>query len=327
MGKFCFKKYFITGGAGFIGAHLVDAILSSSDATVTVIDNFSTGRRWAFGKWLNNKRLEIIEGDVRDQEKIVQFIKNHDIVYHLAANSDIKKAEIVPSIDFENGTLTTNNILEAIRKTNVKRIVFTSGSGVYGEVPPVAIPENYDHMIPISTYGASKLSSESLISAYSYMFSIKGTVLRFANVVGPHQTHGVAYDFIRRLAIDPKTLKIYGDGSQSKPYIYIDDVLAAFELMEENSENNYDVFNVGTEDYLTVHEIADIVCECMGLKDVKYQFTGGARGWKADVPVYRLNTNKIRSIGWSSKFNSREAIIKSILSMLVDLREGLIPLE
>jgi len=325
MNKFCFKKYFITGGAGFIGAHLTNSILDSTDATVTVYDNFSTGRRWAYGDWLKSDRLKIIEGDAQDEAKLVQSMKGQDIVYHLAANSDIAKAATEPTVDFYNGICTTNNILEAMRKNEVKRIVFTSGSGVYGEVPPVPIAENYDQMIPISTYGASKLSSESLISAYSFMFNIKGTVFRFANVVGPHQTHGVSYDFIRRLAKDPTKLRILGDGTQSKPYVHIDDILKAFRFMEENNKKEYDVFNVGTQDHLTVTDIADIVCKCMNLTNVDYQYTGGSRGWKADVPLYRLNTNKIRNMGWSSDRNSYEAVRDSVLAVIDDVRAGLIP--
>ena len=151
-------------------------------------------------------------------------------------------------------------------------------------------------------------------------------MFRFANVVGAHQTHGVSYDFIRRLAKDPTKLKILGDGDQSKPYIHIDDILSAFQFMEENNNKEYDVFNVGTEDHLTVREIADIVCECMNLKNVEYQFTGGSRGWKADVPVYRLNTNKIRGMGWSSKRNSYEAVKDSVMAVVKDVHEGLIPI-
>jgi UDP-glucose 4-epimerase len=326
MDAFHYKKYFITGGAGFIGAHLTRRILDTSEATVTVFDNFSNGRRWAFGEWLHNKRLTIIEGDARDEETLTSSMDGQDIVYHLAANADIARAATEPSIDFTNGILTTNNVLEAMRKTGINRIVFTSGSGVYGDVPPVALPENYDHMIPISTYGASKLSSESLISAYCHMFSLTGTVFRFANVVGPHQTHGVAYDFIRRLAVDPAKLKIFGDGAQSKPYIYIDDILNAFQFIEAIIDKNYDIYNVGTQDHLTVRDIADIVCECMQLKNVDYQFTGGARGWKADVPIYRLDSGKIRKMGWASKYNSCEAVTHSVMAMLEDLHTGRIPL-
>jgi len=314
------RKVFVTGGAGFIGSHLVNRILDTTDAAVTVFDNFSTGRRFHFAARVSDPRLTIIEADAKDQDSLIQAIQGHDIVYHFASNSDIAKAQQEPSVDFLNGTLLAHNILEAMRITGVKRIVFTSGSGVYGEVGSTPVTEYYDRMIPVSTYGACKLACEALISAYSFMFDITGTVFRFANVVGPHQTHGVAYDFIRRLAQDPTQLKIFGDGTQSKPYVHIDDILNAFLLMEKTQIDGYDVFNVGTQDHLTVREIADIVCERMGLSDVKYMFTGGARGWKADVPVYRLNTDKIRSCGWRSERNSREAMIASVEAMLADLK-------
>ncbi len=246
----------------------------------------------------------------------------HDIVYHFAANSDIARAQQDPTIDFENGTIPTNNVLEAMRKSNVRRIVFTSGSGVYGEVPPAPIPEEYPRMIPVSTYGACKIACEALISAYCFMFDMTGTVFRFANVVGPHQTHGVAYDFIRRLAADPSRLKILGDGTQSKPYIHVEDVLSAFELLEAKQPGGYAVYNVGTPDFLTVREIADLVCERMGLRDVRYEFTGGARGWKADVPVYRLDTTRIRALGWTNRRNSREAVQAAVDAMLKELAAG-----
>jgi Nucleoside-diphosphate-sugar epimerases len=313
------KKVFVTGGAGFIGAHLVNTLLDTTTAVVTVFDNFSTGRRFHFGERLSNQRLTIVEADAKDQDQLMQAVEGHDIVYHFAANSDIARAQQEPSVDFMNGTLLTHNLLEAMRITGVKRIVFTSGSGVYGEVGSTPVSENYDRMIPISTYGACKLACEALISAYSFMFDITGTVFRFANVVGPQQTHGVAYDFIHRLAQNPTELKIFGDGTQSKPYIYIEDILNAFFLMEKTQVSGFDVFNVGSQDYLTVREIADIVCERMGLHNVNYMFTGGSRGWKADVPVYRLNTDKIRSYGWHNKRNSREAVTAAVDAMLAQL--------
>ena len=315
-------KYFVTGGAGFIGAHWVNRILDTSDSRVTVFDNFSTGRRWHFGDRVRDPRLTIVEADAQDESKLAAAMPGHDIVYHFAANSDIARAQVEPAVDFMNGTLPTHNVLEAMRLGGVKRIIFTSGSGVYGEVPPVPIPENYDRMIPVSTYGACKLACESLISAYSFMFDMTGTVFRFANVVGPRQTHGVAHDFLRRLAKDPTRLKIFGDGTQSKPYIHIEDVLAAFRMMEEKQTGGYDYFNVGTPDFLTVREIADIVCDRMGVKNVKYEFTGGSRGWKADVPVYRLKTDKVRALGWSPVRNSREAVTAAVDSMIEDLKKG-----
>lgn len=315
-------KYFITGGAGFIGAHLVNRLLDTTDADVTVFDNFSTGRRWAYGDRIKNPRLTIVEENAQDEAALVKAMPGHDVVYHFASNSDIARAATEPTVDFVNGTVLANNVLEAMRKTGVKRILFTSGSGVYGEVPPIPVPEEFPRMIPISTYGAQKLACESLISSYCHMFDMTGTVFRFANVVGPHQTHGVAYDFIRRLAKDPKKLLIFGDGSQSKPYIYIEDVLAAFRLMEKAQTKGYDVFNVGSQDHLTVREIADLVVQRMGLKNVAYEFTGGARGWKADVPVYRLATEKVRARGWSNQRNSRDAVVASIDAILADLKRG-----
>ena len=314
------RRVFVTGGAGFIGSHLVNTILDTTNDAVTAFDNFSTGRRFHFGERVSDPRLSIVEADAKDQDSLIYAIRGHDIVYHFASNSDIARAQQEPSVDFLNGTLLTHNVLEAMRITGVKRIVFTSGSGVYGEVDSTPVAENYDRMIPVSTYGACKLACEALISAYSFMFDITGTVFRFANVVGPHQTHGVAYDFIRRLAQDPTQLKIFGDGTQSKPYVHVDDILRAFFLMEKTQVSGYDVFNVGTQDHITVREIADIVCERMGLNNVKYMFTGGSRGWKADVPVYRLNTDKIRSSGWRSTRNSREAVTASVDAMLAHLK-------
>lgn len=315
--------YFITGGAGFIGAHLVNRLLDSTDARVTVYDNFSTGRKWAYGDRIKDPRLAIVQDDVRELEPLARAMAGHDTVYHLAANSDIARAAQEPDVDFWNGTYLTHNVLEAMRKTGVKRILFTSGSGVYGDVEPgKSIPEEYARMIPVSTYGSSKLASEALISAYGHMFAITGTVFRFANVVGPHQTHGVAYDFIRRLAKDPKKLLIYGDGHQRKPYIHIEDVLAAFRLLEAGQAAGYDVFNVGTPDQLTVRDVADIVVERMGLKNVTYEFTGGARGWKADVPVYHLAADKIRARGWAPARLSRAAVVAAVDAMLEDLKQG-----
>ncbi len=309
-------KYFITGGAGFIGGHVTDHLLANRDCEVTVYDNFSTGRREHLARWKTDKRLKVVEADACDEGKITAALKGHDFVYHFAANSDIARAQIDPGIDFRNGTIPTHNVLEAMRKNNVKRIVFTSGSGVYGEVGKEPVAELYDRMIPVSTYGACKLACESLISAYSFMFDMMGTVFRFANVVGPRQTHGVAYDFINRLHADPARLKIFGDGTQCKPYIHIEDVIAAFTLMEAQQTSGYDVFNVGTEDQLTVKDVADLVCERLKLKNVRYEFTGGSRGWKADVPFYRLNTAKIRSRGWCNKRNSREAVQAAIDAMV-----------
>lgn len=316
------QRHFVTGGAGFIGAHLVNHLLDTTSDEVTVFDNFSTGRRWAFGARLQDPRLTIIEADAREELVVRKALQGHDVVYHLAANSDIARAAEQPDIDFWNGTFLTHNVLEGMRLNGVRRIFYTSGSGVYGEVDAEPVPEEHPRMIPISTYGACKLACENLISAYCHMFDMQGMVFRFANVVGPHQTHGVSYDFIRRLASDPKALRILGDGTQSKPYIHIEDILRAIDLALGADLPGFSVHNVASADHLTVREIADIIVDRMGLADVKYEFTGGSRGWKADVPVYRLDSSKIRARGWSNQRNSREAVTASVDAMLEDLAAG-----
>ena len=318
------NKYFITGGAGFIGSHLTNYLLSRG-AIVTVYDDFSNGQIWHFGNNAINPNLKIIKADVRNEEVLNSSICGHDVVFHLASNADIARAVTDPDIDFSNGTLLTRCVLEAMRKNGVRQIVFTSGSGVYGEVPSTPVKEDFSPMIPVSTYGAQKLASEVLISAYSFMFDMRGMVFRFANVVGPQQTHGVAYDFLRKLTKTPNNLKIMGDGTQSKPYIHVSDVIEAFMTIVDDGNKNklgYDYFNVASTDYLTVNEIADLVCQKMDLQNVKYEYSGGSRGWKADVPFYRLDTTKIRKKGWSNKFGSREAVLHAVSSMIVDIKNG-----
>jgi UDP-glucose 4-epimerase len=315
-------KYFVTGGAGFIGAHLVNNLLDATPAAVTVFDNFSTGRRWAFGDRMGDPRLVIVEGDANDGPALARAMAGHDVVYHLAANSDIAQAAVKPDVDFWNGTALTHHVLEAMRQTGVKRILYTSGSGVYGDVDERPVAEEQLRRLPISTYGASKLASECLVSAYAHMFEMQGSIFRFANVVGPHQTHGVAYDFILRLSREPGRLTIYGDGAQSKPYLHVEDVLKAFRLMEGRTGSGCEVVNVASEDFLTVRQIADIVVERMKLNNVKYEFTGGARGWKADVPVYRLDSSLIRRWGWKNQRNSRQAVVAAVDAMLEDLERG-----
>jgi UDP-glucose 4-epimerase len=316
-------KFFITGGAGFLGSNLAQTILERDLGTVTVYDNFLTGRREHFGPRVNDARLMIVAGDVADYGSVEHAIRGHDVVFHLAANSDIARAANEPLVDFDNGTRLTQTLLEAMRNTGVKRILFTSGSGVYGEVPPEPTAEDHAPMIPISTYGASKLASETLISAYCHMFDMVGTVFRFANVVGPHMTHGVSHDFTRRLHVDPTVLQILGDGMQSKPYIHTTDVVAAMLFLQTRQTAGYEYYNVGSEDHLLVREIADIIETEMGLLAVKREYTGGTRGWRADVPVYRLDTSKIRKLGWRNEMNSREAVTMAVRALLSEIAAGL----
>jgi UDP-glucose 4-epimerase len=240
-------------------------------------------------------------------------------VYHLAANPDIARAAREPDIDFREGTLLTQHVLEAMRINRVSTLVFTSGSGVYGEVPGVSLVEGHGPCKPISTYGASKLACEAMVSAYCHMFGMVGRVFRFANVVGPRQTHGVGYDFVRRLMAAPDHLQILGDGSQRKSYIHVEDVLDAVDVVLANVPSTcpYDVFNVSTWDALTVTAIADLACETLGLDTsrVRYDYTGGDRGWNGDVPTVVLDTTKVRALGWQARRSSREAMSVAMQAM------------
>jgi UDP-glucose 4-epimerase len=314
------NNYFIAGGAGFIGSHLVRKILREEPKShVVVFDNFSSGKTWHLSEVLQNKNLKIIEGDIKNIELLSASMKGCDCVYHFASNPDISKALTQPDIDFWEGTYLTNNILESIRTNNVNKLIYASGSGVYGDTGLIELNEDYSPMIPISTYGASKLAGESLISSYCYMFDLNAAAFRFANVVGPNQTHGVGYDFINKLTNNPGSLQILGDGSQSKSYIYVDDVLNAIRTVELNFLKNYNYYNVATNDYITVKEIAEIVVGLMKLENVNYHFGDSARGWKGDVPIVRLNSDKIRKLGWQNKYSSKQAITESVKSMLKTL--------
>jgi UDP-glucose 4-epimerase len=313
---------FISGGAGFIGSHLVRKLLSKQgDQKVVVYDNFSSGKDEFLSEVSEDSRLRIVRGDLKNLDDISKAMAGCEKIYHLAANPDIAKAVTEPSIDFWEGTYLTQNVLEAMRTTGAKMIFYTSGSGVYGENAAVSFSEGYGPCMPISTYGASKLACESLISAYCHMFGITGRAFRFANVVGPRQTHGVGYDFVRRLKQDSTRLRILGDGTQSKSYIHVEDILHAIFTVESQCCEKFDVFNVATSDYVTVREIADLAVELSGLapQAVEYEFTGSDRGWKGDVPIVRFDCSKILSTGWKCRRSSKEALRDSMKAMLAEI--------
>jgi UDP-glucose 4-epimerase len=314
------ERVFITGGAGFIGSHFTDRLLMDPTVRqVTVYDNFSSGSEWHIRHHLNDQRFRVERGDVRDAERLGSALRGHDLVIHLASNPDIARAATEPAIDFDQGTLLTHRVLEAMREdSRARRILYASGSGVYGDLGEVVAHEDHGPLNPISTYGASKLAGEAMISSYCHMFGFFGCVFRFANVVGPRQTHGVGLDFVRRLARDPDTLRILGDGRQSKSYIHVSDVVEAALLANEKAETAYNVYNVATGDYVSVREIADLAVECVGLPpgSTSYSFTGGKRGWEGDIPVVRMDTERIRALGWSSSMTSREALRASMRAIV-----------
>jgi UDP-glucose 4-epimerase len=318
----CQCSYFVVGGAGFIGSHFVDALLASPQTRrITIFDNFSSGREWHYEHHAADPRLQVVHADASDVKALTATMDGHDWVIHLASNPNIAAAVENPEIDFYRGTLLTNNVVEAMRLSHLRRLIYASGSGVYGDAGRQLASEDYAPMRPVSTYGASKLAGEALIASYCSMFGLQACAFRFGNVVGPRQTHGVGCDFLRRLKKKPGKLSILGDGQQSKPYIHVTDVVAAVLCAAKQAPSSFSVFNVATDDAVTVTEIAEMAAEALGLsaKPV-FDYSGGRCGWKGDVPVVRLDSTRMHALGWAPKWTSREAVRQSLQELVADDR-------
>lgn len=316
---FSAKKIFITGGLGFIGSNLICYLKKNKyNGEIIIFDNNSIDNVSALNKLKEFNHLKIIYGDLRLTQLLDESIKSCDLVVHLAANSDISKGIFNPKIDFENTVLGTQNLLNSMLKNNVKNIIFSSGSGVYGNVVKKNIPEDYGPLIPVSHYGASKLCAESMISSYVFMHDFNALVFRFANVIGTGQTHGVAYDFIRKVKKNNLTLQVLGNGTQLKSYIDINDIIKAIDISSKKFSNNIDFYNVCTDDSITVREIATMVIKKMKV-NLKINFGKSNFGWRGDVPKISLSNEKIKSIGWIYSMNTQQAMEHSINEMLKEI--------
>jgi len=304
-------KIAITGGAGFIGSHLVDKLMENG-AIINVLDNLSKGYIENISKWIKNKNFNFIKGDCLNPKDIRKAIKDCEIVFHLAANPEVRIGAIDTSIDFNQNIIATYNVLEEIRKSKtVKTIVFTSTSTIYGEAKKIPTSEDYAPLIPISMYGSSKLACEALISAYCNMFNLKGIIYRLANIIGSRCKHGVIWDFINKLKNNPRKLEILGDGTQKKSYLLVNECIEAMLIGLEKSYEKIEIYNIGSEDFITVKEIAEIIVNEMNLKNVEFIYTGGVnggRGWIGDVKTMLLDISKIKKLGWKPKYNSKEAV-------------------
>lgn len=306
------NKVFVTGGAGFIGQHLVNRLILDNSVVVYDMNKDYIAKMNVIPKF----SCKIIEGNINDTDLLYDSMQGCDVVFHLASNADIAKAVTNPFLDFSEGTLLTQRVLEAARITGVNQFYYFSGSGVYGEAGLIPTAEDYGPTQPISTYGASKLAGEALVSSYCHMFGIKGLSFRMANVVGSGMTHGVVKDFVERLKIDPTHLHIMGDGSQSKSYIHVDDVVRAVYYTMERTPKIYDVYNVATDDYITVLDIVQLVLNRMKITGTKIIGTTEDRGWRGDVPVVRFDLHKIHELGWSAMMTSVDAIKDAIQALL-----------
>lgn len=306
-------KILVAGGAGFIGSNLIDVLLEKGHEIVC-IDNYFIGTRKNIEHLENNPQFHMYEQDLCDLNALRRVFEkeNFEYVFHLAANSDIQASAQNPIIEYQNTYTTTFNLLECMRLYKVKKMFFASTSAVYGEKTDELLTETTADLRPVSYYGASKLGSEALISAYSHMNDLEVLIFRFPNVIGPRLTHGVIFDFIRKLNRDNTQLEILGDGTQCKPYIYVTDLVEAIERFMITNIKGISIYNLGVEGATTVTCIADIICEKMGLQGVKYNYTGGNVGWKGDVPRFRYDLSKIYATGWRASCNSDEAVARTV---------------
>ncbi len=310
------RSILVTGGAGFIGSHLVERLLLDNE--VTVLDNFSSGRIEFLEPYRDIPDFHLLTGDLMNPKILDNAVSGKDFIFHLAANPDVKLGAENTHVHLEQNVLATYNLLEAMRKNDVRQMAFTSTSTVYGEASEVPTPEDYGPLLPISLYGASKLSCEALISSYCHTFQMQSWIYRFANIVGERGTHGVLVDFIRKLRENPGKLEILGSGKQRKSYLEVKDCVCAMIHAVEHSTGEVNVFNIGSEDSVDVTEIADIVVGQMGLDGVEYNYTGGidGRGWRGDVKLMLLSIEKIKRLGWSPELGSARALEVAVKALL-----------
>lgn len=308
-------KILIAGGAGFIGSHLCDYLLKRNNHIV-VVDNLSLGKRKNICHLKGKRNFNFYKQDILNYSKMAEIfnIYNFDIIFHMAANSDIAKSREHPDIDFNNSFLTTYNILSLMGEFNVKKIFFASTSAIYGEAKK-RLSENFGPLLPLSHYGAAKLASEGFISSFVENYNMQAWIVRFPNVVGPRATHGVIFDFINKLKKNPDELIVLGNGEQNKPYLYVTDMVEAMLFIFRNSHKKINVFNVGVDTRTKVKDIARMVIEEMNL-NAKIKYTGGDKGWIGDVSEFNYKLTKIQKLGWKAKYTSDEAVRKAIRRIL-----------
>ena len=311
-----FGKIMITGGAGFIGSHLTQKLINENNEVV-VLDNLSTGNKSNLNSCIDRKNFKLIVEDLKNQTS--DHLKDIDTVFHMAADPEVRTGFSDPKSAYDQNIKNTYQLLESIRKSNIKQFVFASSSVVYGEPEMIPTPETFGPLCPISIYGGTKLACEGLISSYCNNYGIKGTIVRFANVVGSRSRHGVIWDFIKKLKINQKELQVLGNGKQSKSYIHVNDCVNGLLFSANHTKRKIDVFNIGNHDMINVLDIASIVCKTMKLENVKIITSGGTddgRGWIGDVRKMNLDTSKMFNLGWNPIENSQASVERATLELI-----------
>ena len=316
-------KIVVTGAAGFIATNLLPRLFKGGH-DVHGIDNFFLGRREFIERSTSDPHFHFHEFDLLDRERLVALFQEikPDLVWHLAANSDISFGTKYTDFDLKGGTLVTYNLLEAMRIAGTQELIFSSSGAIYGEPKVMPTPENYGPILPISLYAASKVACETLITAFASNYGIRTWIYRFGNIVGPFPTHGVIHDFVLKLMRDPTHLKVLGDGRQSKPYVHVEDCLDGMMFGHQRAKDSVNYFNLAVAGSTSVTEIAEWTIEAMGLdpKNVRIEYTGGSRGWPGDVAQVRLDTRRMEALGWRPKLSSAEAVRRAIRETVEQLR-------
>ena len=297
----------VTGGAGFIGSHLVDRLVSRGDEVV-VVDNLSSGVLEFIQGHIDSGAVVFHNVDLKDLESIKPIFNGIEMVYHLAANPDIRLCTRITDTDLKEGTIATYNVLESMRLANVEKIAFASSSVVYGENAPMPTPENHGPCLPISLYGASKQAGEGLIGSWVGTFNLQAWIFRFANIIGERGTHGVIFDFIHKLKADPSRLEVLGNGLQEKSYMEVGDCVDGILHVIDNTSDRINLYNLGSNDTCSVRNIAAIVVKETGCDGASIEYTGGDRGWAGDIPKAMLSINRLKDLGFKVNYDSEEAV-------------------
>jgi len=300
----------VTGCAGFIGSHLVDRLLAAG-SNVTGIDNFSTGQRRFLDAAIGNPAFKLVQADLLDRPALTASFAGADLVFHLAANADVRFGTEHPGKDLEQNTIATYNVLEAMRVNGIKRIAFSSTGSVYGVADVIPTPEDAPFPVQTSLYGASKLAGEGLIAAYCEGYGFQSWIFRFVSILGERYTHGHVFDFCKQLKADPSRLQVLGDGRQRKSYLYVQDCLDAMQIALERATDRVNIFNLGVDGYCEVNDSIAWICQALGAHP-RLEYSGGDRGWIGDNPFIFLDTRKIRSIGWEPSCSIQRGILKTV---------------